>query len=158
MILSGHSDAAYLNVSKYRSQSGSHIFLSKDNPVPQLNRSILTMSQIIKFVMSSDAEDKLAGLFITTKAMLPIRQTLIEMGWPQPKTPVQTYNSIAEGVTNNKIIKRKLNSMDMRLWWVRCSTPQDQFRFFLGTRTIERGQLKHRTLSAAVSRSQTKHS
>ena len=115
MILDGHSDAAYLNVSKYFIQAGSHIFLSKDDPVPRLNGSILTISQTIESVMSSATEAELASLFVTSKAMVQIRQTLIEMGWPQPKTPVQKDNSKSTGVTNKNIVKIQLKSMEMRL-------------------------------------------
>ena len=106
IVLARHSNAAYLNVSKSCSRAGSHIFLSEDDPVTLLNVYILTISQIIKFVVSSAAKAELAGLFITAKAMLPIRQSIIEMVWPQLKTSVQMDNSTAEGVTNNNIVKR----------------------------------------------------
>jgi hypothetical protein len=32
--------------------------------------------------------------------MIPHHQTLIDMGWPQPKSPIQTDNSTAAGVVN----------------------------------------------------------
>ena len=80
MILAGHSNAAYFNVSKACSRSGDHIFIYKDDPVHRLNESILNISQIIKFVMLSAVEAELAGLFILAKAMVPIRQNPIEMG------------------------------------------------------------------------------
>ena len=35
MVLSAHSNAAYLNVSKARSRAGSHIMMSEDVPVPK---------------------------------------------------------------------------------------------------------------------------
>ena len=47
--------------------------------------------------MASAAEAELAALFITAKKMIPLRHTLIEMGWPQPQTPVQTDNSTVWG-------------------------------------------------------------
>ena len=56
MVLAGHSDAAYLNISKYTSQDGSHIMLSENVPVPNTNGTVLTITQIIKFFMSSAAE------------------------------------------------------------------------------------------------------
>ena len=62
--------------------------------------------------------------------MVPMRQTLIEMGWPQPPTPIQTDNTTAEGVVNNTIVAKKLNSMDLRLHWLRCREAQKQFRFY----------------------------
>ena len=72
MILTGRSNAAYLNSSKAHIQAGAHIFLSEYDHVPQINVSILIISQIIKFVMSSAAEVELTGLFITAKTMIPI--------------------------------------------------------------------------------------
>ena len=71
MVLAGHADAAYLNVSKARSRAGAHIMLSKD---------ILTIANIIKNAMSSAAEAELGGLFLVAKEIIPLRQSLTEMG------------------------------------------------------------------------------
>lgn len=129
MVLAAHSDATYLNVSKARSRAGAHIMLSENDLIPRANGSVLTVAQIIKFVMSSAAEAELAALFITAKEMVPLRQTLIEMGWPQPKAPIQTDNSTAVGVTNSTIVPRRTKSMDMRLHWLHCRELQGQFRY-----------------------------
>ena len=94
--------------------------LPKDDPVPGKNGPVLTIAQIIKFVMSSAAKAELAGLFICTKAMVPMCQSLIKMGWPQPKSPIQTDNSTAAGVVNKTIITKNIKSMDIELWWLRC--------------------------------------
>ena len=80
MILVAHSDAGFYNESKGRSQSGGHIFLSEDNTIPQWNGPILSIAQVIKFVMTSDAEAELAALYIMAQKLVPMRQTLIEMG------------------------------------------------------------------------------
>ena len=56
MILSAHSDAAYLNVSRARSRTGVQILLSKNTPVTSLNGPVLKISQIIKNIMSSAPE------------------------------------------------------------------------------------------------------
>ena len=45
---------------------------------------ILKLSQVIKFLISSAAEVELGYTLITAKKIVPMRQTLIEMGWPQP--------------------------------------------------------------------------
>ena len=118
MVLCGHSDTAYLNNTKAHSLTGAYIFLSEDDAVPRINGPVLTISQIIKFVTSSAAEAELAGLFITAKSMAPMRQNLIEMGWPKPKYPIQTESSTAVGVPKNIIVVRHIKSMDMRLWWI----------------------------------------
>ena len=120
MILAAHSDSGFNNKSKARSCDGSHIFLSENNPNPEWNGAILTISQIIKFVMSSAAEAELGALYITAKEMVPTRQTLIEMGWKQPPSPVQTNNSTAAWVVNKTIIQRKRKSTDLRFHWLRC--------------------------------------
>jgi hypothetical protein len=130
MVLSAHSDAAYLNVSKARSRAGAHIMLSENVPVPSYNGPVLTVAQIIKSVMSSAAEAELGGLYICAKEMVPLRQSLIEMGWPQPRSPIQCDNSTAVGVTNQTIIPRKTKSMDMQFHWLRCRDSQGQFRYF----------------------------
>ena len=77
MILASHSDAGFNNESKARSRAGDHIFLSENYSTPKWNGVILTISQIIRFVMSSAAEAELGALYITAKEMVPIRQTLI---------------------------------------------------------------------------------
>jgi hypothetical protein len=53
--------------------------------------------------MLSAAKAELGALYINVKEAIYIRQILIEMGHPQPKTPIQTDNLTAEGVINNKI-------------------------------------------------------
>ena len=86
---------------------------SEDVPAPAYNVPVLTVAQIIKNVMSSAAETELAGIFICAKAMVPLCQSLTEMGWPQPKYPIQCDNSMAVEVDNETIIPRKTKSMDM---------------------------------------------
>eukprot|EP00804_Cyclotella_cryptica_P026150 CCRYP_013039-RC/>CCRYP_013039-RC protein AED:0.28 eAED:0.28 QI:0/0/0/1/0/0.66/3/0/379 len=107
MVLSAHSDAAYLNASKSRSRAGAYIMCSENDPVPSHNGPVLTIAQIIKFVTSSAAESELAALFICAKEMVPLRQSLIEMGWPQPQSPIQTDNTTALGVANKTIIAKR---------------------------------------------------
>ena len=70
MVAAAHVDASHLKVSKACSRMGAHIFLSEDDPVPCLNGPVLTIAQIIKFVMSSAAESELGGLFIIAKALV----------------------------------------------------------------------------------------
>jgi hypothetical protein len=130
MILCAHADAGFLNETNSRSRVGAHIFLSENDPFPRFNSNVLSIAQIIKFVMASAAESELAALFVTAHEMIPHRQTLIAMGWPQPKTPIQTDNPTAVGVTNKTIVPRRAKMMDMRFWWLRCRGSQDQFQYY----------------------------
>ena len=130
MILCAHADAGFLNESRSHSLVGAHIFLSENDPFPGFNGTILSIAQIIKFVMASASKAELATLFITAQEMIPHHQTLIDMGWPQPKSPIQTGNSTAAGVTNNTIVPRRSKMMGMQIWWLRCRASQDQFQYY----------------------------
>ena len=120
MILADHADAAYLNVIKYCSLAVTHIILSEKKPVPHYNGPILTISHTIKFFMLLASEAELAGLFIVSKYMVPLHQTLIEIGWPQPRTSIQTDNLAASGVTNNTIVAICTKSMDICFYRICC--------------------------------------
>ena len=130
MIMCAHYDTAYIIESKTRSRSGSLKLLLEDDPTPRINESIITLAKIIKFVMSSAAEAELAGLLITSKKMIPLLQTLIDMECPQPKSPIQTDNHTAVGVINRTLLHKNIKYMDMCLWWLRCRDYQGQFRLY----------------------------
>ncbi len=100
MVLCAHANASFLNETNSRSRAGAHIYLSENDPFPHFNGAVLSIAQIIKFVMASAAKAELTALFVTAREMIPHRQTLINMSWPQPKSPIQTDNSAAAGVTN----------------------------------------------------------
>jgi hypothetical protein len=130
MVLCAHVDAGYLNKTKSQSRAGAHIYLSEDNPIPRFNGAVLTIASIIKYFMALATEAELAAFFIAACEMVPHLQTLINMGWPQPRSPVQTDNSTAIGVTNKTIVPKRADMMDMRLWWLRvCGSPK-QFRYY----------------------------
>ena len=130
MILAAHADARFLNESRARSRAGAYTFLSENEPKPKLNGPVFTIAQIIKTVMALTAEAEMAALFITEKNLIPLRHTLIEMGWPQLQTPIQTDNSTPVGFTNNTIVKKPTKSSDMKLCWFRDRESQEQFRYY----------------------------
>jgi hypothetical protein len=97
MILAVHSDAGYCNEKKLHSRAGGHFFLSNDNEFPPNNGVILTVTTIIKALMSSMAEAELGALYLNAKEAVYIQQILTKMGHPQPKTPIQTDSLTAKG-------------------------------------------------------------
>ena len=80
MILAAHSDAHYLSKIKARSQAGRRFFMSKTTSILSKNGAVITISQIIKAVMSSAAKAKLRALFINCREAIPARQALEVMG------------------------------------------------------------------------------
>ena len=130
MVLAIHSDASYLSKRDARSRAGGHHFMSNNEENPPNNGAVLNVSQIFRNVMSSAAEAKLGALFINAKTSVPTRMTLLELGHPQPRTPIQTDNSTAYGLINNKILAKATKLIDMNFHWLRCRDSQGQFRYY----------------------------
>ncbi len=105
-------------------------FLIKWKKIPPNNGTILTNATIIKALMSSAAKAELGALFLNAKEAVYLWQILYEMGHPQPKTPMQTNNTTAEGVINNKIQTRRTKAMDMWFHWLRDRKAQGQFKIY----------------------------
>ena len=120
MVLAIHSNAYYLSESKERSRAGGHWFMAGHEEIPANNGAVMNVSQILKVVMSSAAEAELGALFINCKLAVQSRKTLEELCHPQPKTPIQTDNSTANGLLNNTIVPKETKSIDMKLHWMRC--------------------------------------
>jgi hypothetical protein len=88
----------------------------------------MTNATIIKAVMSLAVEAELGAIFLNAKEGVYRRQILTEMGHPQPCMPIQTDNTTAEGVINNKIQPKWTMAMDMRFHWLCDREVQGQFR------------------------------
>ena len=126
MILQSISDAAYLVCPQARSRMGGYHFLgNKDRK--HFNGPLLVLAKIIKNVMGSAAEAEVGGLYINAQAALPIRQALIEMGHPQPPTPLTTDNVTARGILTGTIKQKRSKSIDMRFYWLKDRVAQNQF-------------------------------
>eukprot|EP00804_Cyclotella_cryptica_P007737 CCRYP_001354-RA/>CCRYP_001354-RA protein AED:0.46 eAED:0.44 QI:0/0/0/1/1/1/2/0/163 len=77
---------------KMHAAGGRAPLLSKTCPSPN-NGAIHNVAEIIKAVMSSAAEAE----------AVEERNILQELGHKQPPTPIQTDNSTAEGIVNNRV-------------------------------------------------------
>ena len=115
MVITGHINVSYLSEDKSRSRAGGHFFVIDESAEPPNNGSVTIISRIIKAVMSSAAEAELCALFINCREDVPAIIALEVIGHKRPPTSMQTYNTTALGVVNNKIVSKKLKSMDMRI-------------------------------------------
>jgi hypothetical protein len=136
MCLHIHSDASYLSEAHVRSQAGGNFFLSNKpttppdptkNPPPPYNGPIHTISAIMANVMASATEAEFGALFHNARDTVPICTALIEMGHPQPATPIQTDNACAAGISNETVKQRRSKAIDMRFYWIRDRIKQGQF-------------------------------
>ena len=140
MCLHIHSDASYLSAPKARSRASGFFFLS-DNPsnIPpadaRLNGAIHINTKIIKRVMGSAAEAEIGAGYLYGQDGVPIRTTLIEMGHPQPPTPLQVDNTTARSFANGTMKQKRSKSIDMNFYWLQDRENQSQFHIYWGPGT-----------------------
>ncbi len=113
MNLAAHSDASYLSKPQVRSRSGGHFFLSNGANIPPNNEAVHNIAHLIKHVMLLATEVELAALYIMAREAVSIRIILKKSGNKQPPTPLQTDNSMADGVVNGKVIPKQTKTIDM---------------------------------------------
>jgi hypothetical protein len=132
MILKIHSDASYLAGPKARSRGGGHYYLgSKPSSSPEpAQRPLLDRSNVIHNVMGSAAEAEVGALYDNLREAVPLRNTLHEMGHPQPPTPVQVNNSTANRFAHKQIKQQKSKAMQMRFYWIQDRVKQKQFHVY----------------------------
>jgi hypothetical protein len=100
MILAVHMDALCVSKQDGKSCPSSHFYLTSHAKEEFNNGAILTLSSIIKHVMSSASQAGMAALYYGCKPAIPICTTLEEMGHPQLKrTMVTTDNITTQGLT-----------------------------------------------------------
>ena len=104
--------------------------MSSNVPYPPNNGAIKNIAKVIDAVVSLAAEAELGALFINAQEAVYLQRILVNMGHPQPKTPIQTDHSTAEGFINSKIQPKCTKLMDMRFEWLKDREAKNQFRFF----------------------------
>ena len=138
MILTIHSDAAYLVAPKARSRAGGFVFLgNKDGSL--INGSISVLAKVMKMVLASAAEAEIGALYMNARNAVPLRTTLAELGHPQPPTPLCTDNSTANGIMNSTIKQNRSKAIDMRFYWLRDRVNQGQFHVYWAPGAINLG-------------------
>ena len=138
MILHIHSDGSYLSAPYTRSRAAGHFFLTSapinkstpNDPPPPSNGPVHTVCKTLRNVMASATECELGSLFYNCQEAVPLRHALIEMGHPQPPTPVKIDNTTAVGIVSSSIRQKRSKAMDMRFHWVQDRQQQGQFLIY----------------------------
>ena len=131
--VSTHSDAIIRFHASDTCSIAGHFFLSD---LPDFKRTIapngpiLTECKTIRTVVASAAEAETHGIFHNAQTALPIRYLLIQMGHPQPTTPIKTDNKVAEAFVKQEMRHKKSKTWDMRLWWLEDHIIQNHFKIF----------------------------
>jgi hypothetical protein len=122
-----YADASYLSETSARSRAGGVHYLGGSDLDAPPNGSIDFISSIIPSVVSSVAEAEYASLFLNACAAEEHRNTLADLGYPQPSTPLFTDNSCAVGIANNSVKQKRSKAMDMRYHWIRDRVKNGHF-------------------------------
>jgi hypothetical protein len=148
MIMNIHSDTSYLSETGARSRACGHFFMGwmpeHGEPI-KVNEAFDVNATILKFTVASAAEAKLGALFHNCQDGIIFQKTLVDMGHPQPKTPIHCNNATAVGIANNTIKRQRSQSMEMRFFWVGDKVAQDMFelRWHPGQENLADYQSKH---------------
>ena len=126
MRLHMQSDASYLSRPNARSVAGGIAYLSNDDPT-EINGAIHAFSSLIPGVMASVAEAEYVALFMAGQNGAGFRQTLIDLGYPQPTTIILVDNQCARGIATNTVQPKRTKSIDMKYHWIRDRVAQQQF-------------------------------
>jgi hypothetical protein len=130
MILAVHTDASYLSKAGGKIHAAGHFYLTNQNNKNINNGAVLTLSAIIKHVMSSTSKAELSALYYGCKMAAPLRTTLEELGHNQANpTPITTNNITAQGLTMGTMTAKASKSMDQRFHWLKCHDAQRQFKY-----------------------------
>jgi hypothetical protein len=126
MKLYVESDASYNSEPGATSRAGGVFFLGArtDNFV---NAPVDETSVRIDAVVSAVSEAEYAAIFLNARKATVLRQTLKDLGYPQPPTPMSVDNKCAQGLANDTVKRRRSKAIDMRFHWIRDRVRQGQF-------------------------------
>jgi hypothetical protein len=131
MILNVHSNASYLSAPHARSCAGDYLFLGSSLPVDgdplKLNGAIHITCTILKLVAASTTEAELGALFLNAQEAKVLQLILLELGHPQPPTPIHIDNTTTIGIVNNTIKHQCFRAMEMRYFWLLDGKTQKYF-------------------------------
>ena len=140
MILYIESDASYGSETESRSRGGGYFYLGnkiardsegKISIDPKFNNGpIECISSILKSVLSSAAESEYGTAFMNAQSGVGFRNTLLDMGWAQPATPLAVDNQCAVGLANRTIKQRRSRAITMRYHWIRDRVQRGEFEVY----------------------------
>jgi hypothetical protein len=129
MILAVHTKVSYLLEQNSKSNTSAHFYLTNHNDKEFNKGIILTLSSIIKHVMSSASKVELAALYYGANLPSSFAQ-LSEMGHPQLKhTMITTDNITAQSLTMGTMTPKASKSMDQCFYWLKHRNAQRQFLY-----------------------------
>ena len=97
--------------------------------------------------MASAMEAEIAAMFMNARLLAEFRQTLEDMGHPQPASIIRTDSKTGCGVLNGTLRQHKSKVADMNLNWLKdgCQRSQFQIEWAPGVTNLADYPTKHHT-------------
>jgi hypothetical protein len=96
----------------------------------KLNGAIHITCAILKLVADSAAEAELGELFLNVQEAKVLQLILVELGHPQPPTPIHIDNTTTARIVNNTIKQQRSRAMEMRYFWLLDGEMQQYLKFY----------------------------
>ena len=95
-----------------------------------VNTPIYVEASILRNVIGTALEAKIARTYMNARMGVEERIMLWEMGHPQLATPLELDNTTAFGILTKQLIPKRSKAIDMRFFWLRDRTNQQQFNLY----------------------------
>jgi hypothetical protein len=125
MVYQVMSDASYLSRPRPRFVAGWFSYLRDPETI---NGPVAYSSKMLDSVAASVAEAELGSAFMSAQKAVQHRNTLADFGYPQASTLLRIDNTVALGLADKKLNKKRAKSMDMMYFWLADRVCQKQFR------------------------------
>ena len=126
VVIQAGPGAAYLVGPGARSRAGGHHSLG-DRDHTKFNGPTHVLAKTTKSVMAPTMGAGVGALFMGAQPLTGYRQTLLEMGHPQPATHIRIDNKSAHGVLTGIMGQGRTKPPDVGANWVKGRCGQGQF-------------------------------
>jgi len=105
---------------------------TSEPPTIKSNGPVHVQVKTIHGVPASASEADTAGIFLGAQEAVPMLNTLVELGHPQPShgTPIETDNSTAHDILKAQVCLKVSKAFDMCYHWIKDRIAQGQFNHF----------------------------
>jgi hypothetical protein len=97
---------------------------------PPNNGPVHVECTLLHQVVAAASEAELGANFINAQKAIPVCQALLDMGHPQPPTPIKTDNSTAHGILTSLVKQKRSKAFYMHFYWLKDRIAQQQFQVY----------------------------
>ena len=84
----------------------------------------------LRNAMSAASESEIAAAFVNVRMGIAFHVTLIELGQPQPPTPLEIDNTTTHRASTKSLLLKQSKAMCMRFYWLQDRENQGKFHAY----------------------------